>query len=169
MLDVQYAADGSTACAAGIVVRSLGSGSDTVVSEHQTVINEIADYRPGEFYLRELPAILPLAQTLVQHHGVATLAVDGYVDLAEARPGLGRHLYESLGGAIRVVGIAKNYFVGTTAIPVHRGRSRRPLWVSATHDVEGAAREVADMAGAYRVPELVRHVDHLARAGLSRL
>ena len=80
--------------------------------------------------------------------------------------GLGRHLFEALGGRIRVVGVAKRAFAGGLGIPVQRGTSQQPLWVTATSDPDGAAQSVAQMAGEHRIPMLLKAVDRSARVGL---
>jgi deoxyribonuclease V len=49
-------------------------------------------------------------------------------------------------------------------MPVQRGHSRRPLYVSAAGiDAETAARYIQDMHGTYRLPTLLRRVDQLCR------
>jgi deoxyribonuclease V len=51
----------------------------------------VPPYRPGEFYLRELP---PLRAVLAGVSGLGLLVIDGYADLDPAgRPGLGAHAH----------------------------------------------------------------------------
>ena len=66
-----------------------------------------------------------------------------------------------------VIGVAKRPFRGADhAVPVLRGRSVRPLFVTASGVPAGeAAALVARMAGRNRVPDALRLVDALARAG----
>ncbi len=98
------------------------------------------------------------------------LIVDGYVDLdPSGRPGLGAYLHREVG--IPVIGVAKNPFrTATHAVRVLRGRSTRPLYVTAAGiPVDEAVALVTGMAGAYRSPDAVRRVDRLARgSGLGR-
>ncbi len=64
-----------------------------------------------------------------------------------------------------VVGVAKSRFLSATdAVPVYRGNSRSPLYVTAAGvSAEEAAGWVAGMHGDYRVPSMLRRVDQLAR------
>ena len=83
------------------------------------------------------------------------VVVDGYVWLPpKGYPGLGAHLYETLGKATPVVGIAKSLFAGAEAcefvVTVYRGMSKRPLYVTAAGiQVELAAYRVREMARKY--------------------
>jgi deoxyribonuclease V len=123
-----------------------------------------ASYQSGAFYLRELPALRAVFDELAQpSHAII---VDGYVYLdRDGRPGLGARLYESLKGNIPVIGVAKTALRGDDwSIPVLRGVSRTPLRVTAIGMDQGeAAAHVRAMAGAYRIPEMLKKVDRLAR------
>jgi deoxyribonuclease V len=58
-----------------------------VLAERTAVVPRVAPYRPGEFYLRELP---PLRAVLEDLSELGLLVVDGYADLDPGgRPGLG--------------------------------------------------------------------------------
>ena len=67
--------------------------------------------------------------------------------------------------------VAKTRFASATdAVPVLRGGSRSPLFVSAAGmPADVAAAHVALMHGAYRVPALLKQVDALARASRPRV
>jgi len=132
-----------------------------LVNERTVQAPEAAPYRPGQFYLRELP---PLRAVLDGAGPLDLLVIDGYADLDPAgRPGLGAHLHAELG--VPVVGVAKTAFrTATHAIAVRRGASARPLFMTAAGiPVEQAARLVRDMAGPFRLPDALRRVDALAR------
>jgi deoxyribonuclease V len=96
---------------------------------------------------------------------VETVVVDGYVWLSrDAKPGLGAHLYESLGRTIPVIGVAKTQFLSAPAACVKRGHSDKPLFVTAAGiDLEMAARYIEGMHGEHRLPTLLRRVDRLCR------
>ena len=95
---------------------------------------------------------------------VTTIVVDGYTWLSPGRKGLGMHLWDSLGGTISVVGVAKTPFKDTAAIEVFRGTSKRPLFVTSQGiDPQEAARLVETMAGRHRFPDMLKRVDHLCR------
>jgi deoxyribonuclease V len=49
-----------------------------VLAERTAVVPRVPPYRPGEFYLRELP---PLRAVLDDLSGLGLLVVDGYADL----------------------------------------------------------------------------------------
>ena len=120
-------------------------------------------YRPGEFYLRELP---PLRAVLEDLTGLGLLVVDGYADLdPSGRPGLGAHAHAEFG--IPVIGVAKSRFrTATHAVPVLRGSSGCPLFVTAAGMPRADAADlVRRMAGRYRLPDALRHADTLARTG----
>jgi deoxyribonuclease V len=122
-----------------------------------------APYVSGEFFRRELPCLLPLLGRVRDSTALQVIIVDGHVDLGPERPGLGRHLFRALNGEVEVIGVAKRSFVGAQSLPVYRGRSTRPLWVSSTTSAESAAELVSKMHGAHRRPTLLTLVDHLAR------
>jgi len=127
-----------------------------------TVISATAaEYRPGEFWRRELP---PLRAVLDGVAGLALIVIDGYVDLDPGgRPGLGAQVHAEFG--VPVIGVAKTTFRGAVhAAQVRRGRASRPLYVTAAGlGVPAAARLVARMAGPYRIPDALRLADRLAR------
>jgi hypothetical protein len=113
--------------------------------------------------LRELP---PLRAVLQDLSGLGLLVVDGYADLDPAgRPDLGAHAHAEFG--IPVIGVAKSRFrTATHALPVLRGSSARPLFVtSAGMPAADAADLVRHMAGRYRLPDALRRADTLARTG----
>jgi len=65
-----------------------------------------------------------------------------------------------------VIGVAKSRFrTATHAVPVVRGTSARPLFVTAAGmPAADAADLVRHMAGRYRLPGALRRADVLARA-----
>ena len=66
-----------------------------------------------------------------------------------------------------MTGVAKSRFrTATHAVPVLRGSSVRPLFVTAAGmPAADAAGLVRRMAGRYRLPDALRRADSLARAG----
>jgi len=123
-----------------------------------------AKYEPGSFYKRELPLLLSLIDAF--EFQPAMLVIDGYVWLgAENKPGLGAHLFERMGRVTPVVGIAKTpYRDDTLSAEVLRGKSRRPLFVTAAgFDQARAAALVLAMHGKHRIPTLLQRADRLAR------
>jgi deoxyribonuclease V len=133
----------------------------TIVAERALWLDTVAEYQPGRFYLRELPAIEAVVAGGPQ---LRLLIVDGYCHLdPDGRPGLGAYVHKALG--IPVIGVAKTAFHTTThAVPIRRGGTVKPLYVTAAGlPVDEAATVVAAMAGPYRLPDALRRVDRLAR------
>lgn len=158
-VDVHY--EGGGARAAAVLIPDWPSPE--VVGARTVRLDEVPPYRPGQFFLRELP---PLLAVLDGAGPLSAVVVDGYVDLDPAgRPGLGRHVYDALG--IPVVGVAKTAFRGADhARPVVRGAAVKPLFVTAAGlSPEAAAAHVAQMSGSFRLPDALRLVDRLARTG----
>lgn len=157
-VDVDYR--DTIAVAAGVWFRGWETSESEV--EVVTALDEVAPYQPGAFYRRELPCVLAV---LERGPAAGVVVVDGYVWLGPGRAGLGAHLYQALGERTAVVGVAKSRFVGATdAVPVYRGNSRSPLYVTAAGvGVEEAAGWVERMHGPYRVSTMLKRVDQLAR------
>ncbi len=165
--DVHYRNNGARAACVVIGSWDDRSPSATFVRD----IEAVEPYKPGSFYRRELPCLLAVLRLLPALPEV--VVVDGYVWLSPGdRPGLGAHLHDALERKTTVIGIAKSAFAGvescTNAIPVLRGASRRPLYVTAVGIEPVFASEcVRRMAGRHRIPDIVMITDRLARGGVS--
>jgi deoxyribonuclease V len=158
-VDVHYLPAGG-ARAAAVVAADVTFGD--LLADRTAYVPEVRPYRPGQFYLRELPPLHVVLDGLQQ---MRLLVVDGYADLDPAgRPGLGAHAHAEFG--VPVIGVAKTAFrTATHAVPVLRGEdSTRPLYVTAAgmprHD---AADMVRHMTGRHRLPDALRRADALAR------
>jgi deoxyribonuclease V len=157
-VDVHYPVSGGARAAA---VLAADASFAHVVAERVTMVREVLPYRPGEFYLRELP---PLRALLATMELPRLLVVDGYADLdPDGRPGLGAYVRAEFG--MPVIGVAKSPFrTATHALPVLRGASTRALLVTATGlPRDDAADLVRHMAGRFRIPDALRRADALAR------
>ncbi|MET0944058.1 MAG: endonuclease V [Flavobacterium sp.] len=133
---------------------------------HTEIIDNVAEYIPGEFYKRELPCILSLLNQ-IDLKKVEVIIVDGFVYLDdEKKYGLGGHLYEKLNQKIPIIGVAKTNFA---SIEKHkrsllRGDSQKPLYVTAIGiDLEDAFQKVESMAGEFRMPTLLKEMDRLTK------
>ena len=160
--DVHYLRSGGARAAAVVAADAAFS---VVLAEKTATVPQVMAYQPGEFFLRELP---PLRAVLRSVHGLGLLVVGGYTDLDPAgRPGLGAHAHAEFG--VPVIGVAKTAFrTATHAVPVLRGRSARPLYITAAGmPVREAADLVRHMTGPFRLPDALRRADALARAGQS--
>jgi len=157
-VDVCYLRSGGARAA---MIIASGAGFAQVLAERTACVPEVAPYRPGQFFLRELP---PLRAVLATAGTLRLVVIDGYADLDPAgRAGLGAHVHDEY--AVPVIGVAKTFFrTATHAVPVLRGNSGRPLFVTAAGiPLRKAAAIVADMAGPHRLPDVLRRADALAR------
>ena len=163
VVDTYYGTD--TAQVGGVVFRDWRD--DEPSSTHSACFKgEAARYEPGAFYRRELPLILSFLEQLPALPN--TIIVDGYVTLSdEGQLGLGGYLFEALDRKVAVVGVAKSAYKGAAhAVPVLRGASQRPLFVTALGiDQSIAAAHIRQMKGAHRLPELLKLADKLSRRG----
>ena len=158
--DVHYPETGGARAAAVVYADAAFS---RLAQDRIELVPEVQPYQPGQFYRRELPPLHAVLDGLTK---MALLVVDGYADLdPDGRPGLGSHAHEEFG--VPVIGVAKTAFrTATHAIPVRRGTSSRPLYVTAAGMPRADAAElVKGMAGQYRLPDALRRVDTLARHG----
>jgi len=161
--DVHYSH--STAVAAGVLFDHWNYPEPK--REYVCKIQKIEPYESGKFYKRELPCILTLLKT--HNLSVDCIVVDGFVYLDDdLRPGLGKYLFDTLGGVVTVVGVAKTAFQGiSNENEVVRGKSEKPLYVTSTGDIDTAKRDIIRMHGDYRIPTLLKRVDSLCRTKLA--
>lgn len=97
------------------------------------------------------------------------IVIDGYVTLGD-KPGLGMRLWDTIGQATPIIGVAKTRFEGAVASEVFRGQSELPLHVTvAGIALSEATASVSTMAGDFRIPTLLKRVDRLARDELGRI
>src|SRR5215469_8350996 len=86
-VDVGYPAPGAALAA---VVLADGPDFGGPLRGRTARLTGVAEYRPGEFYLRELP----LRAVLADVGPLRLVVIDGYVDLdPDGRPGLGAYLH----------------------------------------------------------------------------
>jgi len=162
VIDVGY--DENKANAASLSFENWGDSSPT--DAKKILLENIADYESGKFYLRELPCVLA---SLNQYDldEVDTIIVDGFVWLnSEKKPGLGAYLFEKLEGKIPIIGVAKRKFHGENIFmkTIERGESKNPLFITAEGiEVNEAAELIRNMHGDFRIPTLLKMVDQLSR------
>ncbi|MEP2651157.1 MAG: endonuclease V [Paraglaciecola sp.] len=158
-VDVQYS--GSLAFVAGILFEDWNSQSSE--AEYVSTLSDIKEYEAGNFYMRELPCILKL----LEEHKLkpSIIAVDGYVFLdGVKKPGLGKHLYDSLNYQIEVIGVAKKAFSGISReYEIYRGKSKKPLYITTTGKLDSAKAFISGMYGENRFPFLLKRADQLCR------
>lgn len=125
-----------------------------------------AAYEPGAFYKRELPALLDVVGALAAPPDL--VIVDGCATLGEsALPGLGWRLWDALGRAAPVIGVAKSRYRGAPeTTELRRGGSKTPLFVTAAGLEQAEALAlIAAMHGFHRLPTLLARADQLSRGG----
>jgi len=159
-LDVFYDDHAHAAC---VTFDSWSDGQ--ALQNYRISVPGFRPYRPGHFFERELTPLL----AVLEHTGksFSHIIIDGYVHLKENRMGLGAHLHEALPYPAVVIGVAKNPLaVADRFTPITRGRSAKPLFVSAVgwQSVDAAAA-IAGMHGPFRIPTLLRLADRIARGG----
>jgi deoxyribonuclease V len=159
-VDVDYSEN--TAFVAGVL---FSKWEDVEAKDIFTsTIDEINEYQPGSFYKRELPCIL---QLLNEHNlKPEIILVDGYVFLdGREVAGLGKYLFDALDDKPIVIGVAKRAFKDISSkYAVYRGESKNPLYVTSVGlDIDLALKRVSRMHGKYRIPELLKKVDHVCR------
>jgi deoxyribonuclease V len=153
-VDVDYRVN--DAVAACLVFADPGDAAP--LSEHVARLPISAPYQPGQLYLRELPPILAVLSQVK----VSLIIVDGHVWLGPQHKGLGAHLHDAV--HLPVIGVAKHAYRGAPAIPIRRGQSQTPLYVTAIDfDPQTAARLITRMHGPHRLPTLLKRVDRLSR------
>jgi deoxyribonuclease V len=161
-VDVDYEED--RAWVAGVLFHHWGDAKP--VDEHIIQCAVANEYRPGEFFRRELPCIERLLREI--DHPLDCIIVDGYVYLgSDRRPGLGKYLFDAMKQQVPVIGVAKTPYHDTpdTMATFRRGTSR-PLYVSAAGMPDEVARQrIRTMHGNHRIPTVLQRVDRLCRQG----
>ncbi len=161
VVDVDY--KNTIANAAALVFKKFSDESP--LSSYTKIIKNIAEYKSGEFFRRELPCILEILK--VVNEKIDLIVVDGYVWLnSNQKPGLGAHLFEALENKTPIIGVAKRSFHGKNdkMSKIIRGESTNPLYITSVGiELKTAANYIAQMHGIYRIPTLLKKVDQLCR------
>lgn len=130
------------------------------------IIEHNEEYKPGEFYKRELPCILSLLKKIKIDH-IETIIVDGYVYLDDnLKLGLGGHLYKNLECNIPIIGVAKTNFKSLKEAKkeVLRGNSEKPLYITSIGiELDQATKFIKNMSGQHRIPTLLKKLDSLTK------
>ena len=157
-VDAYYA--GSKAKVVGVLFENFSD--EKPIKTISKVVGDVAPYESGSFYKRELPCIVSLLQDL-DVRDISLIVIDGFVYLDdEGRYGLDGHLYERLERRAQIVGVAKLPFKSSCKFvrEICRGRSKRPLFVSAAGtNLDEAAQLVKGMSGEFRLPSLLKILD----------
>ena len=142
------------------------------LKKYTSAVKNPCSYEPGSFYKRELPCILKVLEKIEEY--VSVIFVDAYVWLPDGRPGLGARLYETLKQEKTIIGIAKNSFLTPERAglvkDVYRGKSKRPLFVSAAGvSLDDAVKMVSRLPGPFRIPSAMKAAHELSKSTLLSL
>lgn len=158
-IDVQY--KDSIGYVAGVMFSDWCDKSSLL--EVTSILEDVSDYIPGQFYKRELPCILKL---ITEHNLMPEIIIiDGYVYLDEhEKSGIGKYLYDHFDKKIKIIGVAKNKYKGISDnFGILRGDSLKPLYVTSTINNELAKSNIKNMFGEFRQPLLIKRADQLCR------
>lgn len=162
-LVLDHRLDGDAAIAAAVAFEEWGD------AEAARTLTSRAPAGPkperGAPDLRALPALLQL----LQEHKLQpdAIVMEDLVHLdPQDTPGLGRHLFDALGGRVPVIGASKSAMAGGTPaqFEAHREDEAAPLTVTcAGIDLGAAKARVRMMHGRKRVPTLLKLAARLAK------
>ena len=159
-LDVHH--DGPAAIAAAVGFDEWGAVEAT--KTFVTRIAQVAKAPAGEPWMRDLQCLMQL----LHEHALQpeAIVIDGFVHVDEQdAPGLGRRLFDALGGRVPVIGIAKSTGAFTAAqFEVFREEEAAPVIVTcAGIDLGAAKARVRSMHGRKRAPTLMKLVARIAK------
>lgn len=161
-VDVHYREE--VAKAVGVLFDWLDMKPKAII---QKSIEAFEEYIPGEFYKRELPCIVELLKD-IDIKEISAIIIDGYVYLDnEGKYGLGGYLYEYLEREIPIIGVAKTSFHNNEkmTIPIIRGKSKKPLYISSIGiEASKAAEYLKSMLGDYRIPDILKQLDQVTKS-----
>lgn len=159
-VDVHFGAEEALA----VAVAFDDWGAPEASRSYTTRIPAVEKARRGAADLRALPCLLQL----LREHALAPelIVIAGFVDLdTDESPGLGRHLFQALGGRIPVIGVSKAALPGLPAqFEVFREDEAPPLIVTCVGIDLGAAKaRLRAMHGRRRVPTLLKLAARIAK------
>ncbi|WP_262494690.1 endonuclease V [Flavobacterium davisii] len=152
------------------IAKSVGVLFDWKDIHPQEVIIDIkegvAEYVPGEFYKRELPCIEALLKKIPLEK-IKIIIIDGHIYVDDSlKYGLGGYVWELLEKKIPIIGVAKNAFHSNTStvVPLYRGESKKPLYVSAIGmEITEAVTHLQNMQGDFRIPSILKELDTITK------
>jgi deoxyribonuclease V len=161
-IDVHYKQ--TTAKAVGAFIQNWSDA--TALHYIIKYIDEVDEYVPGAFYMRELPCIVEIFKE-IDLRNLSYIIIDGFVVLDDSgKPGLGAFVYDSIQQLVPVIGVAKTNFHQNEqhVIPVLRGASAKPLYVTAVGtDLQQAAEHIKNMHGEFRLPTVLKELDRITK------
>ena len=110
-IDVHY--KDSYSKSVGVLFNWVDKAPHSIITD---TINDVAPYKPGQFYKRELPCILQLIKQ-VDLSAIEVIIVDGHVFVDNDKTfGLGGHLWQALNEKTPIMGVAKRRFHNTEQV-----------------------------------------------------
>lgn len=118
----------------------------------------------GEPDLRALPCLLLLLQEHALQPDLIVIDAPVHLDASET-PGLGRKLYEALGGRVAIIGVSTRSMPGMPPqFEVFREEEAQPVLVTcAGIDIGAAKTRIRTMHGKRRIPTLLKLAARIAR------
>ena len=161
-VDVHYLGDGALAAAVAFDEWDAPEASRTFTSRI-ALVDKPARGKPD---LCELPCLVQLLREYALQPDVIVIDGPVHLDAAEA-PGLGRTLFDALGGRTAIIGVSTRSMPGMPAqFEVFRDEEARPLIVTCVGIDLGAAKvRIRTMHGKRRIPTLLKLVARIARGG----
>ena len=159
-VDVHYREESATTA----LVEFSDFSSRSIIRSFVQECEVPAPYIPGKLYQRELPCILKILKH--SNRTYKRIVIDGFVFLRNPIIyGLGGYLAKALDYKTIIIGVAKNHFnLADRFVEVKRGRSSKPLYVSAFNmEPETAGSVIKDMYGNYRSPYILKITDQLSK------
>jgi len=159
---VHYHGDGALAAAVAFDEWDAPEASRTFTSR----VAHVDKPARGERDLRELPCLVQLLREHALEPDVIVIDGPVHLDAAET-PGLGRTLYDALGGGTAIIGVSTRSMPSMPAqFEVFREEEPRPLIVTCVGIDLGAAKvRIRTMHGKRRIPTLLKLVARIARGG----
>jgi len=161
-LGVHYHGDGALAAAVAFDEWDAPEASRTFTCRAAHVGKAVR----GELDLRALPCLVQLLREHALEPDVIVIDGPVHLDAAET-PGLGRTLFDVLGGRTPIIGVSTRKMPGMLAqFEVFREEEAPPLIVTCVGVDLGAAKvRIRTMHGRRRLPTLLKLVSRIARAG----
>jgi deoxyribonuclease V len=159
---VHFHGDGALAAAVAFDEWDAREASQTFTSR----VAQMDKPARGKPDLRELPCLLQLLQEHALKPEAILIDRPVHLDAAET-PGLGRSLYDALGGQIAIIGVSTKAMPGMPAqFEVFREEEAAPLVVTCAGIDLGAAKvRIRAMHGKRRIPTLLKLAARIARDG----
>ena len=161
-VSVNYLGDGAMATAVAFDEWDAPEASRTFTSR----VAHVDKPARGKPDLCGLPCLVQLLREHALEPDVIMIDEPVYLDVAET-PGLGRALFDALGGRTAIIGVSTRSMPGMPAqFEVFREEEARPLIVTCVGIDLGAAKvRIRNMHGKRRIPTLLKLVARIARAG----